>query len=64
MKVELPDGVSTYTLPALGTGQVYTLLVLKAGSNAEANTVVWYPVAGTAYGHDTGKDLSHVILCG
>lgn len=61
-KVELPNGVSTFTLPELGGDQMYTLLVLKAGSGA-ANTVVWFPVAGTAYGHDTGKDLSHVIYC-
>lgn len=63
MKVELSDGISTYTLPALGAGQIYTLLVLKAGSGAEANTLVWFPVAGTAYGSGTGKDLSHVIYC-
>jgi len=62
-KVELPDGVSTYTLPALSGGQIYTLLVLKAGSGAEANTVIWYPVAGVAYDHDSGKDLSHIIYC-
>lgn len=63
MKEELPDGVSTFTLPELGPDQVYTLLVLKSGSGAGANTVVWYPVAGVAYDHDTGKDLSHVIYC-
>jgi len=62
-KVELPDGVWTYTLPELGGDQMYTLLVLKAGSGSDANTVIWYPVAGTAYGHDTGKELSHIIYC-
>jgi hypothetical protein len=62
-KVELPPGVSTYTLPALSGGQVYTLLVLKAGSGAGANTVVLNPVAGVAYDHDTGKELSHIIYC-
>lgn len=62
-KVELGEGVSTFTLPALGPGQFYTLLVLKAGSGASANTVVENPVAGTAYAHDTGKELSHVIYC-
>jgi hypothetical protein len=62
-KVDLPAGVSTYTLPALGDGLMYTLLVLKAGSGEGANTVIWYPVAGVAYGHDTGKELSHIIYC-
>lgn len=62
-KVEMPNGVSTYTLPALGAGQSYTLLVLKAGSGDSANTLVWWPVAGTAYGHATGKNLSHIIYC-
>ena len=62
-KVELPDGVSTYTLPELGPDQTYTLLVLKAGSGAGANTLVWNPIAGVAYGHDTDKDLSHIIYC-
>ena len=62
-KVELPEGVSTYTLPELSGDQMYTLLVLKAGSGSDANTVIWYPVAGTAYGHDTDKDLSHIIYC-
>ena len=62
-KVELGEGVSTYTLPALPAGQMYTLLVLKAGSGAGSNTVVLWPVAGTAYGHDTDKELSHIIYC-
>lgn len=62
-KVELPDGVTSFTLPALGPGMAYTLLVLKAGSGASANTLVWDPVAGVAYTHDTGKELSHVIYC-
>ena len=62
-KVELPGGPLTYTLPELGAGEQYTLLVLKAGSGESANTVVWYPVAGVAYDHDTGKELSHVIYC-
>lgn len=62
-KVELPDGVATYTLPDPGDRMLYTLLVLKAGTGSDANTVIWYPVAGVAYDHDTGKDLSHVIYC-
>jgi hypothetical protein len=62
-KVELPDGVTTYTLPELGDGMTYTLLVLKAGSGATANTVILNPIAGVAYSHDTDKELSHVIYC-
>ena len=53
-KDELPDGVSTYTLPELPEGQMYTLLVLKAG-NDDANTLVYWPVVGTVYGHSTAR---------
>jgi hypothetical protein len=62
-KVELPDGVSSFTLPELPSRQVYTLLVLKAGSGSDAHALVWYPDAGVAYEHPTDKDLSHVISC-
>lgn len=58
-KVDLTDGVKAWTL-AEGT---YTLLVLKAGSGTAANAVTEAPVAGVAYTHPTGKDLSHVITC-
>lgn len=62
-KVELADGIDSYTLSELPAGQVYTLLVLKAGSGASANTVVQFPEAGVAYMHSSGKDISHVIYC-
>ena len=62
-KVEFGDGVSTYTLPDLPWGQQYTLVVLKAGSGATANDVVPWPSAGDTFGHSTGKDLSHIIVC-
>lgn len=62
-KVELADGINSYTLPELPAGQIYTLLVLKAGSGASANTVVQFPEAGAAYTHSSGKDISHVIYC-
>lgn len=58
-KVDLTDGTRTWTLAEGST----TLLVLKAGSGAAANTVIELPAAGVAYGHSTGKDLSHVITC-
>lgn len=58
-KVELTDGIGTWTLPVLDEGS-YALLVLKAGT---ANTVVEQPVAGVAYAPDNGKDISHVITC-
>ena len=62
-KVEMTGNVTTYTLPQLASGQQYTLLVLKAGSGVLANTVDLSPDPGVAYGHSTGKDLSHVIYC-
>lgn len=62
-KVELADGVSSYTLAELEFPHEYTLLVLKAGSGATANQLVEYPVAGEAYAQANGKDLSHVIYC-
>ena len=62
-KDELPDGISSYTLPALPSGQVYTLLVLKAGSGSDANTLIPWPQADVPYEHSTGKDLSHAIYC-
>ncbi|WP_024288165.1 hypothetical protein [Cellulomonas sp. KRMCY2] len=62
VKVEIADGITTYTLPASPSG-TYTLLVLKAGSGSAANDVIAMPTAGVPYGHATGKDLSHVIYC-
>ena len=59
VKVELTDGIGTWTLPVLDEGS-YALLVLKAGTE---NTVVEQPTAGVAYAPDNGKDISHVITC-
>ncbi|MGE9807303.1 MULTISPECIES: hypothetical protein [unclassified Janibacter] len=55
------DGLNdkTWTVPA---GE-WVLLVLKAGAGDDASVTVTNPVAGQAYDHPTGKDLSHVILC-
>lgn len=62
-KVELGAGIKSYTLPDPGDRMMYTLLVLKSGSGDSANTVIWYPVAGVAYAHTSGKELSHIIYC-
>lgn len=62
-KVELPDGVSSYTLPELTWPNDYSLLVLKAGSGDSARDVIMWPDSGVAYTHSTGKDLSHIIYC-
>ncbi|MCH1882225.1 hypothetical protein [Agrococcus sp. ARC_14] len=62
-KIDLPDGVGSYTLPELPWGLQYTLLVLKAGSGSSANDVIAWPVEGSTYEHATGKDLSHIIVC-
>ncbi|ROR65811.1 hypothetical protein [Agrococcus jenensis] len=62
-KVELPDGVGSYTLDPIAPPSIYTLLVLKSGSGASANDVIMYPWSGMAYMHSTSKDLSHIIYC-
>lgn len=54
-----------YTLGQPPTGSHWSLLVLKAGSeasNSDWNTEVENPVPGP-YVHPSGKDLSHVIVC-
>lgn len=56
------DGVTSYTLPELPDGQMYTLLVLKAASGEGANDLVLWPAPGT-YMHSSDKDLSHIIYC-
>ena len=60
-KVELADGVSTFTLPDLPAGERYTLLVLKAGTVHQQITSGL--VEGGTYSAYSGKDLSHVIVC-
>ena len=60
-KIEFANGVKTFTLPTLLTGD-YTKLILKAGSGTGARYVVDNPGAG-AYAHPSGKDLSHAIYC-
>jgi hypothetical protein len=62
-KVELPDGVSSFTLPPVSHPDWYTVLVLKAGSGDAANDVIYFPSEGVPYSHATGKNLSHVIYC-
>ena len=62
-KVELADGIGSYTLPSVSYPLRYSLLVLKAGSGADANDLVSFPTAGVAYTHDTDKDISHIIYC-
>ena len=64
-KIEFGNGVKSFTLPELGDGLAYSLLVLKAGSGASAHQVIdgGDLFEGTPYWHQTGKDLSHAILC-
>lgn len=60
-KVELADGVSSFTLPDLPAGETYYLLVLKAGTvHEEIRTGL---VEGGTYSASSGKDLSNVIVC-
>jgi LPXTG-motif cell wall-anchored protein len=62
------DGLtsSTFTVPPPPTGKVWTLLVLKAGSDQSTdgeNETFPNPVVGQTYAHSSGKTLSHAILC-
>lgn len=62
------DPVSTpFVVPAPPAGTVWTLLVLKAGSDVSVETgeneTFTDPVVGQSYTHSSGKDLSHAILC-
>jgi len=57
---------TTFTVPAPPAGKVWTLLVLKAGSDQSVeneNETFPNPVVGQAYSHSSGKTLSHAILC-
>lgn len=62
-KLEMSDGNATVVLPEAPDGGAWALLVIKAGAGAQANAVVTAPEAGVAYGHPSGKDISHVITC-
>ncbi len=55
----MPDGVATWTLSAPSEGP-YALLVIKAGT---VNDVIEWPMPGMAYAPQSGKDISHVIVC-
>jgi hypothetical protein len=58
---------TSFTVPAPPDGQVWTLLVLKAGSDQSVETgeneTFPNPVVGQTYSHSSGKTLSHAILC-
>jgi hypothetical protein len=56
----------TFTVPAAPEGKVYTLAVIKAGSDQsteEPNETDTSVAAGDVLRHSSGKDISHVILC-
>jgi len=63
------EPVSTpFIVPAPPDGKVWTLLVLKAGSEQggsveEENQQFPNPVVGQAYSRTDGKGISHAILC-
>jgi LPXTG-motif cell wall-anchored protein len=58
---------TSFTVPDPPEGKVWTLLVLKAGSDESvetgANETFTDPVPGQTYSHSSGKTLSHAILC-
>jgi hypothetical protein len=78
VKLPTPEGgwSATYVLPELGEGLVYTLVVVKAGSDQSteegANTLFEFPAAGETVWADTvadgefgegDKNISHIIVC-
>jgi hypothetical protein len=57
---------TSFTVPAPPDGKIWTLLVLKAGSDQSVpneNETFPNPVVGQSYSHSSGKTLSHAILC-
>jgi hypothetical protein len=62
-KIENP--ATPFVLGAAPSGTVWSLLVVKAGSDQSVDTpndVYPNPTPGT-YNHSSGKTISHVILC-
>jgi hypothetical protein len=77
-KLATPEGGwgPTYLLPELGEGLVYSLVVVKAGSDQSTedgpNTLFEYPAAGETVWADSvadgefgegDKNISHIIVC-
>ena len=62
VKVELPNGIKTFMLDYLDSGE-YTQLILKAGSGAGSHSITGLPDAGVGYTHPSGKGISHAIYC-
>lgn len=52
-----------FVVPEPPAGEVWTLLVLKAGSGEGENAEFVNPTVGVGYEHPSGKDISHAILC-
>jgi hypothetical protein len=64
--VKIDPASTPFVVPAPPEGTVWTLLVLKAGSEQSAdpeNEQFPNPVVGQAYSRTDGKSISHVILC-
>jgi hypothetical protein len=73
---KINPGGDTYVLPNLPQGEIYTLVVVKAGSDAStgghANTLfanpsegqtVWADADGSGTFNDGDKIISHMIVC-
>ena len=52
-----------YSVPAPAGGGTWDLMIIKAGAGDDANQLVSGPTVGGSYGHSSGKDISHIILC-
>ena len=60
---KLEPVTTPFVMPVPEFGNVWTLLVIKAGSGTDANELVPDPSSGQPYTHTSGKDISHVIFC-
>ncbi len=60
---KLEPVATPFVMPVPEFGNVWTLLVIKAGSGTQANQLVAAPAVGQSYTHTSGQDISHVIFC-
>lgn len=60
---KLEPVATPFVMPVPEVGNVWTLLVIKAGSGPLANQLVPDPSSDESYTHSSGHDFSHVIFC-
>src|SRR5690606_4986400 len=67
-KTDYSSNVKTYVVPGHPSAdEAWVLAILKAGADASTdgmtNDLFWEPVPGETFDHNSGKDISHVIIC-